>query len=80
MLCKAFILHIVKHFILGHGYTFKIHVRQLFSKLFYLPSGKGSILKEKNLLLKFFPFRVDLFLDGTLYPGKQTGSSKLSPL
>ena len=49
------------------------------SKLFYLSSGKGSTLKERNLLpkgSKFLSFRVDPFLEGAWCSGKQTGSHK----
>ena len=41
------------------------------SKLFCLPSGKGSALITMNLC----PFRVDLFKKA-LFAGKQTGSHK----
>ena len=42
------------------------------SKLFLLPSEKGSTLKRKYF---FFPFRVDdSFSEGMLRTGKQTGS------
>ena len=45
---------------------------------FCLPSEKWSSLKGKNLPLgsKFFPFRVDHFLEGALASRKVTGSQK----
>ena len=67
-------------FYIGAWIHFQNSCETTFFKTIYLPSEKGCTLKEKNLLHKFFPFRVDLFSDGTLYSGKQTGSSKLSPL
>ena len=42
------------------------------SKWFCLPSEKEPTLKGKNS----FPFRVDPFLEGTWYAGKQTASHK----
>ena len=38
------------------------------------PSETGSTLKGKNLLPKFFPFRIDLFSEGDGCAGKQTVS------
>ena len=49
------------------------------SKLFCLPSEKGSTLKGKNLLpigSKFFPFRVDPFLEGAWCTENQIGTHK----
>ena len=49
------------------------------SKLFGLPSEKGSTLEGKNLLpigRKFFPFRVGHFSEGVQCVGKRTGNHK----
>ena len=43
------------------------------SSCFYLPAEKGSTLKGK---MQIFPYRVDLFSEGTWYAVKQTESHK----
>ena len=60
----------------GNRYTFK---GSNSFKIVWFPSEKESTLKGTNLLpgeSKFFPFKVDPFLEENVFAEKQTGSRK----